>query len=167
MATAALPHPSGPRPAPGPARPFPHSRSPTSRILTSFFMAPLPGPDAGRLTSGSAGEAEPLRPGIPSRREPPPPLPRTASSPPRSGRRTAAREGQTWGAAACAPACGCAGRSRPRAALRRFARPPLSEPSAGLTGPCPALRGSAAPGCPGTMTRFSAVKEPRCRFHVL
>lgn len=36
-------------------------------------MAPLPGPDAGRLTSGSAGEAEPLRPGIPSRREPPPP----------------------------------------------------------------------------------------------
>lgn len=46
--TATRPHLGGPRPTPAPAQSLPHSRSPTSRILTSFFMAPLPGPAAGR-----------------------------------------------------------------------------------------------------------------------
>lgn len=69
-----------------PCRALPHSRSPTSRILTSFFMAPLAARGRGAAHIGlGRREAARLRPGSPSRHRPltpglPPPFPTAAAA---------------------------------------------------------------------------------------
>lgn len=92
-----------------PCRALPHSRSPTSRILTSFFMAPLAGRGAAHIGltpegSGAAAAREPLTVPAPHARSPPPPLPN------RRRRRLAA--GSLRRLPRDSPG-GCAGRRRP------------------------------------------------------
>lgn len=100
-----------------------HSRSPTSRIRTSFFMAALAAPGPGPLTSGGAAAAAPLRPGLPG-------LPsRNAAGALRRLARDLPR---------AAAARGCAGR-----------RPPLSARAGGGGSPGPAASAASAEGRPG------------------
>lgn len=114
------PSPQGPPPCPGaatasPALTFSHQQDP--HVL---LHGPAPWPRRGAAhigLSGGSGAAAAYGPLTP---RPPPPAP----PPPRRGAgrlRRLARDRP--GSGGRAPACGCAGRSAPRAALRRFAPP--------------------------------------------
>lgn len=115
-----------------------HSRSPTSRIRTSFFMAALAAPGPGPLTSGGAAAAAPLRPGLPG-------LPsRNAAGALRRLARDLPR---------AAAARGCAGR-----------RPPLSARAGGGGSPGPAASAASAegrPGAPGAQNQWGCKRSPR------
>lgn len=117
------PCPAAAAPALPRGRPGPHSRSPTSRILTSFFMAPLPGPAAGRPHMGLGGSGAAAAWGPPA---PPPPR--------RGAGATAAAEGHTQ--RACVRLRGALRAARPPevCGVRRDSWTGVSPPSGGLLG---------------------------------